>query len=157
LKFITDGMLGKLARWLRMLGHDVHYYRDSEDKKLVELAESEKRVLLTRDHELYQQAVTRGVEAVLVKVADEAEKLADLAKRFNFKLEIDLSSSRCPKCNTTIMAVAKESVINQIPLATSTYYNDFWKCPRCGQIYWRGAHWKNIEKTLKEARNILKS
>jgi uncharacterized protein with PIN domain len=140
-----------------MLGHDVHYYRNSEDKKLVELAKSEKRVLLTRDLELYQKAVTRGIEAVLVEVADEAEKLANLAKRFNFKLEIELSSSRCPKCNTPIMAVAKKSVINQIPPATSTYYNDFWKCPRCSQIYWRGAHWKMIEKTLKEARDISES
>jgi uncharacterized protein with PIN domain len=157
LKFITDGMLGKLTRWLRMLGHDVHYYRDSEDRKLVELAKLEKRVLLTRDLKLYQQAVTHGVNAVLVEATDEAEKLADLANRFNFKLEIDLSSSRCPKCNTTIKAIAKESVIKKIPSATSTYYDDFWKCPGCGQIYWRGAHWKKIEKTLREARNISKS
>lgn len=148
-------MLGKLTRWLRMLGHDVHYYRDSEDKKLVKLAKSEKRILLTRDHELYQQAVTSGVEAVLVEATEEAKKLAYLAKLFNFKLEIDLSSSRCPKCNTQIKAASKRSVINQIPPATSTYYNYFWKCPGCNQIYWQGAHWKRIEEILKEARNIL--
>jgi len=148
-------MLGKLTRWLRMLGHDVHYYRSTDDKKLVEMAKTEKRILLTRDLKLYQQAVTRGVEAILVEATDEAEKLADLANRFNFKLEIDLSVSRCPKCNTTIKAVSKETVITQIPEATSTYYNDFWKCPECGQVYWQGAHWKRIEKTLKEAKDKL--
>ncbi len=157
LKFITDGMLGKLTRWLRMLGHDVNYYRSTDDKKLIEMAKTEKRVLLTRDLKLYQQAATRGVEAILVEAKDEAEKLADLAKRFKFKLEIDLSVSRCPKCNTTIKAVPKESVINQIPEATATYYNDFWKCPGCNQIYWQGAHWKRIEKTLEKARNRLES
>jgi uncharacterized protein with PIN domain len=148
-------MLGKLTRWLRMLGHDVNYYRSIDDKQLIELAKSEKRVLLTRDLKLYQQAVTQKVEAILVEATDEAEKLADLANRFSFKLEIDLSVSRCPKCNTTIEAVSKEAVIHQIPEATSTYYNDFWKCPHCGQVYWQGAHWKRIEKTLKEARNRL--
>ena len=155
LRFITDGMLGKLTRWLRMLGHDVNYFRSADDEKLVEMAKSEKRVLLTRDLKLYQQAVTREVEAVLVEETDEAGKLADLAKRFNFKLEIDLSVSRCPKCNESINAVSKEMVVDQIPESTSIYYNDFWKCPGCGQVYWRGAHWKRIEKTLEEAKSKL--
>jgi uncharacterized protein with PIN domain len=155
LRFIADGMLGKLTRWLRMLGHDVTYYRSLDDEKLVEVALSENRVLLTRDHKLYRQSVTQGVTAVLVEASDEAEKLADLAKRFNFKLEIDLSVSRCPKCNTTIKAIPKETVINQIPEATSIYYNNFWKCPRCGQVYWQGAHWKRITQTLEEAKKLI--
>lgn len=155
MRFIADGMLGKLTRWLRMLGHDVTYYRSLDDDKLVEVALSEKRVLLTRDHTLHKQAATRGVDAVLVEAGDEAEKLADLAKRFGFKLEINLSISRCPKCNTTIEAVSKETVIGEIPEATSIYYDDFWKCPGCGQVYWQGAHWKRIEQTLEEAKKLI--
>ncbi len=156
MRFIADGMLGKLTRWLRMLGHDVDYYRAADDKKLIELAKSEKRVLLTRDLELYQQAVTRGLEAVFVEATDEAEELADLAKRFGFKLEIDLSASRCPKCNGMIRAVSKDVVIDQLPEATSTHYDNFWKCPGCGQVYWQGAHWKRIEETLEEANSKLR-
>jgi len=155
LRFITDGMLGKLTRWLRMLGHDVTYFRSADDEKLVEMAKSEKRVLLTRDHKLSQQAATRGVEAVLVEAADEAGKLADLARRFGFKLEIDLSISRCPKCNAGIKAVSKDVVADQIPEATSVHYDDFWLCLGCGKVYWRGAHWKRIEKTLEEAKSKL--
>jgi uncharacterized protein len=155
LQFITDGMLGKLTRWLRMLGHDVHYYRAEDDKKLIEIAKFENRVLLTRDLELYQRAVTQRVEAVFVDAKDEAEKLADLANRFGFKLEIDMSVSRCPKCNDLIKAVSKEAVVNQIPESTSTYYDEFWRCPMCGQVYWRGAHWKRIEQTLNKANSKL--
>ena len=155
MRFISDGMLGKLTRWLRMLGHDVHYHRAADDKKLIEMAKSEKRVLLTRDLELYQQAVRQGLEAVFVEAEDESGKLADLANRFGFKLEVDLSVSRCPKCNATIRAVSKEVVVDQVPEATSTYYSDFWKCLGCGQVYWRGAHWKRIEKTLEEANSKL--
>lgn len=152
LKFITDGMLGKLTRWLRMLGHDVTYFRSADDEKLIEMTKSEKRVLLTRDYKLFQQAATRGVEAVLVEKTDEVGKLADLARRFGFKLEIDLSVSRCPTCNARIKAVSKEVVANQIPEATSIYYNDFWLCLGCGKVYWQGAHWKRIGKTLEEAK-----
>jgi uncharacterized protein with PIN domain len=155
LRFITDGMLGKLTRWLRMLGHDVDYFRSADDQKLVEMAKSEKRILLTRDRELHQQALNQGVEAVLVEATDEANKLAGLAKRFGFKLEIDLSVSRCPKCNAMIRAVPKEEVLDQIPEVTSVYYNDFWKCLGCGKVYWRGAHWTRIEKTLEEAESKL--
>jgi len=155
LRFITDGMLGKLTRWLRMLGHDVTYFRSADDENLVELAKSEKRVLLTRDLKLYQRAVARGLDAVLVEATDEAGKLADLAGRFGFMLEIDLSVSRCPKCNARIEPVPKGVVVDEVPEATSTYYDDFWKCPGCGQVYWRGAHWKRIEKTLEEAKSRL--
>jgi uncharacterized protein with PIN domain len=153
LKFITDGMLGKLTRWLRMLGHDVKYYRSADDEKLIEITKSEKRILLTRDHKLYQQTVTAGQDAVLVEATDEAGKLADLASRFGINLEIDLSVSRCPKCNSKIESVSKETVVDKIPEATSIHYNQFWKCPNCGQVYWQGAHWKRINETLQEAKS----
>jgi len=157
LKFITDGMLGKLTRWLRMLGHDVEYSRSTDDKKLIETAKSDGRILLTRDLKLYQQAMTQGVDAVLVEAATGGEKLADLAGRFNFKLEIDVTVSRCPKCNTKIKPVSKDIVIDRVPKTTTSYYNEFWECLGCGQIYWQGAHWKRIEKTLKEAKKALET
>ena len=150
-------MLGKLTRWLRMLGHDVNYFRSADDQKLAEMAKQEKRVLLTRDHKLHQRALSMGAESVLVEAEDEAGKLAVLAGRFGFKLEIDLSVSRCPKCNAAIEAVPKEEVTDQIPEATSIYYNDFWRCQGCGKVYWRGAHWKRIEKSLEDARGRLES
>jgi len=155
LKFITDGMLGKLTRWLRMLGQDVEYSRSLDDKKLIEMAKKEHRAILTRDLKLYQQAMMQGVDAILVEASTEPEKLADLARRFNFNLEIDVTVSRCPKCNTGIRSVTKDMVIDKVPKTTSTYYNEFWECQGCGQVYWRGAHWKRIEKTLREAREAL--
>ena len=155
LRFIADGMLGKLTRWLRLLGQDVDYHRSTIDKKLIELANSENRILLTRDLDLYHQALSHGVEAVLVEGTDETERLADLAYRFGFHLEVDLSISRCPKCNAILNAVLKDAVIAEIPELTAAYYNDFWKCVDCGQVYWRGAHWKQITKTLEYANSRL--
>jgi hypothetical protein len=149
-------MLGKITRWLRMLGHDVKYFRSADDEKLIKLAKSEKRILLTRDHELHQRAMSLGLDAVLVEATNEAEKLADLARQFGFILEIDLKLSRCPKCNARIETVSKEAVIDKIPETTSMYYDNFWRCPVCGQVYWQGAHWKRIKQTLEEAKRKLR-
>jgi len=135
-----------------MLGQDVVYTCSMNDKELIQKAKKEKRVLLTRDNELYQQAIRKGAEAFLVKGKTEAEKLASLAKRFKFQLQIDAKISRCPKCNTRIKSVTEADVVNRIPKITSSHYNEFWECPKCGQVYWHGAHWKRIEKTLTEAK-----
>jgi uncharacterized protein with PIN domain len=145
-------MLGKLTRWLRMLGQDVVYVRSMDDKELIQKAKNEDRILLTRDNDLFQEAERKGYNAFLVIGETESEKLANLAERFKFKLEIDLNFSRCPNCNTKIESVSKVDIFNRIPKRTSSYYNDFWECRRCGQIYWRGAHWKRIEQTLTKAR-----
>ena len=157
MKFITDGMLGKLTRWLRMLGQDVKYSKSFDDNRLIKTAKSENRVLLTRDLKLYQRARKQAVNTILVESGTEAEKLACLAKRLSFKLEIDVKVSRCPKCNTPIEPISKDQILDRIPEATATSYNEFWECSGCGQIYWQGAHWKRIEETLREARQVLKS
>jgi uncharacterized protein with PIN domain len=149
-------MLGKLTRWLRILGHDVIYYGVADDIELIKLAESSKRVLITRDFELYQQAITRGFDAVFIEDTDKAGKLAFLAKRFDFKLDVDINNSHCPKCNAKLLAVLKEKIISEIPKATSSNYDDFWRCLRCGQLYWQGAHWKQIKLTIEDAKQKLR-
>ncbi|HDI07474.1 MAG TPA: hypothetical protein ENF76_03820 [Candidatus Bathyarchaeota archaeon] len=154
MKFITDGMLGKITRWLRMLGHNVKYSNKLDDAKLVEIARKEKRILLTRDLALYQQATAKGVKAFYLEGVDEAEKLARLSRKFGFELEIDMSVSRCPKCNARVVPVEKEEVSGRVEETTYKYYDKFWKCPKCGQIYWQGAHWKRIRETLEKARKL---
>ena len=154
MKFIVDGMLGKLARWLRILGQDVKYSTCFEDAELVAMAEKQQRVLLTRDSELYKRALAKDVETFYVAGRKEAEKLAELAKRFDFSLTIDLNNSRCPRCNARILLTPKEKIQCKVEKNTFTFYSEFWECPRCGQVYWQGAHWKGISATLEEAKKI---
>jgi len=154
LKFVIDGMLGKLTRWLRMLGHNVKYDNNLDDKLLIKIAKSEKRVLLTRDVELYQQAISQHADAFLVQGKNEAERLAALSKRFNLSLKLDPNSSRCPKCNTKIKHAKKSEISEKIPQSTRTFYEEFWECPKCEKVYWQGAHWKRIIETLREAKEI---
>jgi len=157
LKFIADGMLGKLTRWLRMLGHNVKYSSKLDDAQLIKIAKKERRILLTRDLELYQQSTAKGIEAFYLEGRTEAERLAQLAKRFNIKLDIDMTTSRCTKCNNRVKPMPKEKVADKIEKSTFSYYNEFWECSKCGKIYWQGAHWTRIRKILEAANeNLIK-
>jgi hypothetical protein len=156
LKFLADGMLGKLTRWLRMLGCDVKYQNDLDDDELIKIAAEENRVLLTRDAQLYRRASANNVQAYLVKCRTETEKLAEVTQQFHIKLEIDAAKSRCPKCNARLETVPKDEINDKIPQATSRLHNDFWKCVDCGQIYWHGSHWQKIIKKLQDAMSLVK-
>jgi uncharacterized protein with PIN domain len=150
-------MLGKLTRWLRMLGHNVEYSNKMNDNQLMTVARKEHRILLTRDLELYQQATAKGVNAFYLEGKTEAEKLAHLAKSFSIRLEIDMATSRCTKCNTRVKPISKEKAADRIEKSTFSHYNEFWECPKCGQIYWQGAHWTRIRKTLETAKENLRT
>jgi uncharacterized protein with PIN domain len=139
-----------------MMGHDVVYMHGLDDDKLMTLAR-EGRVLLTRDLELYRRSTARGIEAFYVEGKNEAERLAALAKRFGIPLEIDLRTSRCPRCNTMIQPVPKAHVVDRVEKNTFAHYDEFWECPHCKKVYWQGAHWPKIRDTVEEAKNRVKS
>jgi uncharacterized protein with PIN domain len=139
-----------------MLGHNVKYSNRLDDSQLMAIAKKERRILLTRDLELYQQAITKGVQAFFVEGQTEAEKLAKIAQKFGINLEIDMATSRCPKCNAKVKPIHKENVKGKVEDSTFNFYNEFWTCPKCSQIYWQGAHWKRIRKTLETAKELKK-
>ena len=158
MRFVLDGMLGKLARWLRMMGHDAVYLNDAKDQELVAAAVRENRVLLTSDVALYRFATARGTDAYLVKGTTEAERLASLASRFNLDLSVDATESRCPICGSRLTMVSKEEVRGKIPAATFNAFDEFWSCSnsKCGKVYWQGSHWENINAVFEKARIIQK-
>jgi len=159
MRFLLDGMLGKLTRWLRMLGCDASYQNDRPDNELLSTAKSNSLILLTADEELYRTATFRGIQSYLVRGKTEPERLAELAERFKLKLEIDTSKSRCPTCGYPIKETAKENLEKLVPAATFKVHNTFWVCTNlnCAKIYWQGSHWKKIEQTLEAAKKILDS
>jgi uncharacterized protein with PIN domain len=138
-----------------MLGQDVEYSNNMEDADLLAAAKNEDRVLLTRDFELYQRALGKGVDAFYLEGSTGEEKLAELAKRYGIPLEIDMSISRCPKCNSLVKPIPQEKLVETVEKNTFAHYKEFWQCSKCGQIYWQGAHWTKIKKSLETARKIL--
>jgi uncharacterized protein with PIN domain len=156
LNFVADAMLGKLARWLRIMGHDVKYSAQFNDAEIVEIAEKEKRIILTHDFTLYKYTLAKNVGSVYVEGSKEFERLSNLAKSLRMDLEVDLKKCRCPLCNAKLESVSKEDIENRVEKTTVKYYNIFWECPNCHQIYWQGGHWRKIHLTFKKAQEKLK-
>ena len=155
MKFAADGMLGKPTRWLRILGYDVKYSNRIDDDELIALSMKEKRILLTRDLQLYRRATAKGIETFYLEGETSEEKLAQLAKRYSMNIQIDMKKSRCPKCNALVKPVPREKLAETVEKSTFEHYSEFWQCSKCGQIYWQGAHWTRIKKSLETARTIL--
>ncbi len=155
LKFIVDTMLGDLARWLRILGYDTKYSRDYEDWELLKIASNEKRVLVTRDRGLYWRAKRKGIETILIEEDNIVERLLKVAKTYRIRLYVDSDRTRCTVCNSPLLKVDRERVRGKVPQRVYEKYRDFWICPRCGKVYWRGRHWIKIEEILAIVRDRL--
>ncbi len=154
-RFLLDGMLGGLARWLRICGYDAKYLRRASDEELLSRAFEERLTLLTRDKLLHRKALRAGLESFLVEGETDAEKLASVSSRFG--LSLDAECSRCPECGELLRMAEKEEVSYRVPSRTFETYDEFWICNSCGKVYWRGSHWRNIIETVEEASRIAGS
>jgi uncharacterized protein with PIN domain len=148
-------MLGKLARWLRMLGQDTTYSSKLNDLDLILKAKEEDRILITKDFNLYQQAIKNKIQVFYIKAQNKVEMLGKLRNRFGIPLIIDMKVSRCPLCNNRLRSITKQEAAKTIKQNTFLHYNDFWSCPNCLSIYWQGSHWKDINSTLDKAKNFF--
>ncbi|MEM0449210.1 MAG: Mut7-C RNAse domain-containing protein [Methanomassiliicoccales archaeon] len=149
-KFLADGMLGSLARWLRMMGYDTTYYSVLEDDELLKMAKEQGRLLLTRDQDL---AARGGRYAILITEENLEEQLLQLVHELG--LRTDLEMSRCTECNGALESVSKEEVKGRVPQRTLQLQDQFHRCLSCGKIYWKGTHWANIQRRIAgiEARS----
>jgi len=154
-KFVVDTMLGDLARWLRILGYDTKYSKDYEDWQLLRIAENESRVLITRDRGLYWRARRKGISTILVEADDIAKRLYTVAIRYPIRLYVDFNLTRCSICNTPLVKTDKERVRGKVPEPVYNKYHDFWVCPKCSKVYWRGRHWVKIEEILGQVRGMI--
>ena len=156
MRFVVDGMLGGLARWLRMLGYETEYEYSLADNTLLQRSQSKETILLTRDEELHKRAKNRSIASVLVVGDSEDARLALLAKELGISLDIDMSSTRCPECGATLVQISKDDASKVVPETSRRLYEQFRKCSNqmCAKTYWEGSHWKRIRQTLENARKM---
>ncbi|MGC8873096.1 MAG: Mut7-C RNAse domain-containing protein [Chloroflexia bacterium] len=141
-RFLLDGMLGRLARWLRAAGHDAVYEPPFDDLELAERARREGRVLLTRDRSL---ASRRGIRSLLI---EEDDLDGQLRQVFRFFPPPD-PGSRCLVCNVPLQETTKSAVRDLVPPYVREHHDRFWVCPSCRRIYWQGTHWERMQQRLK--------
>jgi|SRR6267143_641831 len=158
MRFLVDGMLGGLARWLRILGYEVRYDASAKDNDILRIAGEENMVLLTRDEELHQRAVAKKIASALVVGETEEERLAQMASSFGVRLEISMAETKCPECGASLRERSKSDLANEVPEESLKLYDQFWKCSNqsCGKVYWVGSHWKQIRQSLEEAAKLAR-
>ncbi|MEM2137151.1 MAG: Mut7-C RNAse domain-containing protein [Candidatus Methanomethylicia archaeon] len=139
--FVVDGMLGKLCRWLRMLGYDTIYLRDNSDENILSFAKNSSRILLTRDFSLYRKTRKLGLKSTYINSGFIEDQLQQLYLEYGIRLTIPYEYSRCPICNTILRMGSRIDVDGMIPENIKNSYENFWICDNCGKVYWVGSHW----------------
>jgi len=153
---LVDGMLGKLSKWLRILGIKTLYASTLTDNEIErELEKDSQIVLLTRDRELYRHVISIGYSALFVPEAPIEDQLSFVLKRLSIEPVLDMSRTLCPLCGSKLVRVSREEVIKEVPRGVLDRYEEFYKCTNCGQVYWRGTHFYEIEKTIEKVRLIM--
>jgi uncharacterized protein with PIN domain len=144
-KFIADVMVGKLARWLRVLGIDVVYSNAFEDDDIVRIAGKEHRIILTRDTRLAARHM--DTRCLLIESDDYRMQLRQVIEAFDLK---NFSIfSRCLDCNTVLQDVDKESVFDKVPPYVYLTQTKFAQCSSCGRVYWHGTHADEMQKRIR--------
>jgi len=147
-RMIADGMLGRLAKALRMLGFDVAYDPFIADDELVRRAREEGRVMLTRDTGMLRR---RGLPRHVFVTSDHAgEQVAQVARELGLTFNMRAALTRCTVCNGLIDRVPKDSIKDEVPPYVFQTHETFARCRGCGRVYWRGTHVERMERTVKE-------
>lgn len=145
-RFLLDTHLGRLARYLRMLGFDAAYETDCEDKELSQISHNEERILLTRDRGLLKRSEV--VHGYFVRATEPKLQVVEVLRRFDLFSDV-APFRRCIQCNTLLNSVAKETILERLQTETRQYYDEFRICPFCNRIYWAGSHYERMQRFVQ--------
>ena len=143
-RFIADAMLGRLSRWLRLLGFDTLYYPDIKDSDLMKLAVQEGRCLLTRDTHFLNIRNFRNF--LMVHSDNPVEQVTEVLSSFTLS---EFKPGRCARCNGVLELIARrEEARNMVPEYVFLHCESFLRCRVCGKIYWEGTHLRRFRRML---------
>lgn len=140
---LLDVRVGGIRSILRMVGYDTVYALDrgvETDDAVLDIARGEDRVLITRNVEL----AAASKRSVLLSATEADDQLAELAGA-GFALELD-DPTRCSRCNGVLERLEEDE---SGPIEGPDPADEpVWRCVDCGQCYWRGSHWADVETRL---------
>jgi hypothetical protein len=149
-KFLATTELGRLSKWLRILGYDVDYCTSCQKSDLFLRSLREDRIILTRNLKLSKPT---SQKVLFIISTDYKKQLRQVIEALNLKIDRSKMFSRCVICNEHLKNVSKKKVKNGVPPYVFKTHEDFMQCGRCQRIYWSGTHWRNIDKAFEEILN----
>ena len=150
-RFIADHNVGKLAKWLRVMGYDTRFFDGSDDSRMIATALAENRVILTRDTGIMKRRlVTSGrLKAVLI-ASDEPElQMKQVLRELGLNIHYN-PFILCLECNQPLVARSREQVKERVPPYVFKTQEQYMECPACHRIYWRGSHWQAMSRKLEK-------
>ncbi|MBI3552041.1 MAG: Mut7-C RNAse domain-containing protein [Elusimicrobia bacterium] len=149
-KFLADSMLGKLARWLILLGYDASYAQGQgqTDLELLEVAHREGRVFLTRDTKI---PAVEGLRMIVVRTQRFEDQLKQLQRELGLKPDRKRLFTRCTYCNAALDELTREQALPLVPPLVRELKTPFFRCPSCKRMYWNGTH---TERTIKKLEKL---
>lgn len=135
--FAAERTLGKLSKWLRLLGFDTRYEPELSEKRFIETLEKD-RILLTRTQRIRKQFASRRL--IFIESDHLEQQLSQIFGELGLKASQTRPFSRCLKCNAPIVAVEKSALGGRVPDYVFESHDHFKTCPACHRIYWPGSH-----------------
>ena len=150
LKFIVDNNVGKLAKWLRIMGYDTLFFDGSDDSNMVSIALAEGRVILTRDTQIMRRrVVTSGrLKAILINSDEPELQMRQVVDSLNLNCQFR-PFTICLECNQPLLERSKQQVEGRVPPYVFQTQSQYMECPICHRIYWRGTHWQAMTRKLE--------
>ena len=136
-RFVVDANLGRLARYLRLLGFDSLYNNAASDDEVARISQQQSRIVLTRDRRLLQRKIIS--HGLFVRAIQPRQQVREVMQRLDL-YALSRPFSRCSRCNGDLNPVNKTAISTQLQPKTRRYYDDFLQCSQCGQLYWQGSH-----------------
>ena len=151
IKFIVDNNVGKLAKWLRIMGYDALFFNAEDDSNMVATALAEERVILTRDTQIMKRrVVTSGqLKAILIESDKPEQQMHQVIATLNLNRQYR-PFTICLECNQPLLERSKQQVKDLVPPYVFQTQSQFMECPACHRIYWRGTHWREMTKKLEK-------
>ena len=150
LKFIVDQNVGRLVKWLRIMGYDTIFFNGSNDSRMIATALAEGRVILTRDTQIMRRrVVTKGLlKAILIQSEYPQEQIRQVIETLNLDC-LSRPFTLCLECNQPLVERSKEQVKDLVPPYVFKTQKQYMECPSCHRIYWRGTHWQAMTRRLE--------
>jgi uncharacterized protein with PIN domain len=145
IRFAVESTLGKLAKWLRILGFDTFYDPDISRKRFFD--SGKERILITRTEEIRDKNISR--ELIFITSNDPLEQLCEAIEALGIDPKDIRPFSRCIRCNTPIRPVDKDSIFGKVPDFIWETHDDFQFCNGCRRIYWPGSHTRQSHDIIK--------
>ncbi len=151
IKFFADNNVGKLAKWLRMMGYDTLFFNSGDDSSMIAIALAEGRVILTRDTQIMRRrVVTSGqLKAILIQGDEPEQQMCQVIDSLNLDCQFR-PFTICLECNQPLLPRSREQVKDLVPPYVFQTQVQYVECPTCHRIYWRGTHWQAMTEKLEK-------